>query len=103
VLIPNMLFSANAAIDLPDLGRVPVMVRDVSLKGVRFAACVRAEVGSEFVLNVDVAGRQIRMPCRIVRVTLTGESVSERLYMHGCRFVGLSERDAQTLAALAWM
>jgi hypothetical protein len=103
VLVPRVLFSQNAVIEIQGLGRVPVMVRDVGLEGVRFTACVQVEVGSEFVLNVEVVGRSVEMPCRVVYVMLTGEAVGERLFMHGCHFVGLSPSDSQAIAAFAWM
>lgn len=99
---PLFVWRPNAVLEAPGSARIPVMVRDTSLEGAKVNAAVPLGVGSEAVLVVEVRGRTIEMPVRIVHLTLAGESPGERVFAHGCKFIGMSARDTQELAAHAW-
>jgi len=90
----------NATVEADGIGRQPVVVRNVSLDGARFEACLALPAHAEFVLHVRIGRHELHIPCETVHVRLTGCSVGERIFLHGCRFLNISPRDAQVLASV---
>jgi hypothetical protein len=95
---PALAWVPNAVVEADEIGRQPIIIRDVSLEGARFEATMALAVPSEITLHLRLKGRDLSIPCETTYVRTMGFSVGERQYIYGCRFLFISPRDAQMLA-----
>ena len=95
--VPMGHWVQNATLEVDGIGRVPAMVRDLSLDGARFEATVPLAVGATPVLHVDIPSGHVAVQCEVKHVRCAGSEEGERHLVCGCCFPFIKPRDAQAL------